>query len=82
MWRALFLAFGIYLLLLGVQCLGVQKFVLNVHEPTVRIGALTGAERPGPRREVVPTPWGPWSLLSTGAVVCLYSFSIPSRLRG
>jgi len=30
MWRALFLAVGLYLLLLGVQCLGVDRFVLTL----------------------------------------------------
>ena len=29
-----------------------------------------------------PAPWVPWSLLSTGAVVCLYSFTIPKRMGG
>ena len=80
MWRALFLAVGVFLVLLGVQCLGVEKFTLNRHEPGV--ASATGETKPGPQKEVNPPPWAPWSLMSTGAVVCLYSFSIPSRLRG
>ena len=78
MWRALFLSVGVYLVLLGAQCLGVEKFVLNVHEPAAEAAGDANA-KPGPRKEVVPPPWAPWSLMSTGAVVCLYSFTIPRR---
>ena len=82
MWRALFLAVGVYLVLLGIQCLGAEKFVLNIHEPPKQAQAAgAGPAKPGPRKEVAPPPWAPWSLMATGAVVCVYSFSIPSRLR-
>ena len=30
--------------------------------------------------ELVPPDWVPWSLLGTGAVVMLYSFTIPQRV--
>jgi len=79
MWRSLFLALGVYLVLLGAQCLGVEKFVLSVHEPPRQLAE--GEFKPGPRREVTPPPWAPWSLMSTGAVVCLYSFTIPLRMQ-
>jgi len=81
MWRALFLAIGVYLVLLGAQCLGVEKFVLNLHEPPKESAAADGQLKPGPRREAVPPPWVPWSFMSTGAVVCLYSFTIPTRMK-
>jgi len=81
MWRSLFLAVGVYLMLLGFQCLGVEKFVLNVREPPKQAAPAEGKPKPGPQKTVVPPPWAPWSLMSTGAVVCLYSFSIPSRMR-
>ena len=31
-------------------------------------------------REVIPPDWAPWSLMGTGAVVMLYSFTIPQRV--
>lgn len=77
MWRAMFLALGVYLVLLGVQCLGIDRFVLTVREPPTAAGLASGSAK-----EVVPPDWAPWSLISTGAVVCLYSFTIPSRLKG
>jgi hypothetical protein len=30
----------------------------------------------------VPPDWAPWSLMSTGAIVCLYSFTLPRRWNG
>jgi len=84
MWRAIFLAVGVYLILLGAECLGVEKFVLKDRRPAAQQNEnpfLFGPAQPevGPHRELVPPPWAPWSLMSTGAVVCLYSFSIPNR---
>jgi hypothetical protein len=85
MWRAFFLAVGVYLILLGAQCLGVEKFVLKDRQPVAQQPQQPFLFRPnqpqvGPHKELVPPPWAPWSLMSTGAVVCLYSFSIPNRL--
>ena len=31
--------------------------------------------------DVVPPDWVPWSLMSTGAVVMLYSFTLPKKLK-
>ena len=38
--------------------------------------------RRAPQKQIVPPPWAPWSLLSSGAVMCLYSFTIPRRVAG
>jgi hypothetical protein len=72
MWRSFFLAIGAYCCLLGVESLAVEKAVLKV-QPTNPKSAV---------REVIPPDWAPWSLLGTGAVVVLYSFSIPQRVGG
>ena len=85
MWRSFFLAIGVYVVLLGVQCLGVQKFVLSLEEqapPQARTSFFGGPAATGAKREITPAPWAPWSLMSTGLVVCLYSFSIPKRMNG
>lgn len=82
MWRALFLAVGVSLVILGVQCLGVQKFVLKGDAPPTNDIFADAKAAVTPRREIVPQPWVPYSLMSTGTVVCLYCFSIPSRVKG
>jgi hypothetical protein len=72
MWRSFFLAVGAYCCLLGVQAMAVEKAVLK---PDTRL-AQSG------HSEIAPPDWAPWSLLGTGAVVLLYSFTIPQRVNG
>ncbi|TWU29711.1 hypothetical protein [Bythopirellula polymerisocia] len=74
MWRSLFLAFGAYTCILGVEALAVEKAVLK--KPP------QGQTRLIDRDEIVPPDWAPWSLLASGAVVTLYSFTIPRRVGG
>jgi hypothetical protein len=70
MWRSFFLAVGAYCCLLGVQSLAVEKAVLKPETSLAQAG----------RSEIAPPDWAPWSLLGTGAVVVLYSFTIPQRV--
>lgn len=74
MWRSFFLAVGAYCCLLGVEALAVEKAVLRV-EATNTSGQTIGW------REVVPPDWAPWTMLAGGAVVMLYSFTIPQRVQ-
>ena len=83
MWRAFFLAIGIYMILFGLECLAVERVYLRVHEdPLPAASAFETAPTVGPQKQFAPAPWVPWSLLSSGAVVCLYSFTIPRRVNG
>jgi hypothetical protein len=72
MWRSFFLAVGVYCCLLGVEALAVERAVLKREISTGGSSAAT--------KEIVPTEWAPWSLLGGGAVVVLYSFTIPQRV--
>jgi hypothetical protein len=72
MWRSLFLALGAYCCVLGVEALAVERAVLKVDAYAAQSGW----------REVIPPDWAPWTLLGTGAVVMLYSFTIPQRVNG
>lgn len=67
MWRAFFLAVGAYCCLLGVEALALDQAVLKPQQ-----GAAA--------RTITPADWAPWSLMGAGAVVVLYSFSIPRRV--
>ena len=83
MWRAIFLAVGIFLVILGVECLGVEKIVLKAREdPPPPSTPWEQAPKEGPPKTIAPKSWTPYSLLSTGAVVCLYSFTLPRRVKG
>jgi len=74
MWRSLFLALGAYICLLGVEALAIEKAVLKKPED--------GRPPIIDREEIVPPEWAPWSLMASGAVVVLYSFTIPRRAWG
>jgi hypothetical protein len=83
MWRALFLSIGIFMILFGVQCLGTQEFTFKARaEPPAPSSPFETAPTVGPQKKFNPPPWAPWSLMAGGAVVCLYSFTIPRRVAG
>lgn len=73
MWRSFFLAVGVYCCLLGVEALAVERAVLK--------SDLGGSPPSATSREIVPPDWAPWSMIGGGAVVVLYSFTIPQRVR-
>jgi hypothetical protein len=71
MWRSLFMAVGLFMLVMGAESLLIDSATLaNRGDPTVG------------SREVIPPEWVPWSLLSGGAVTILYSITIPQKLKG
>lgn len=72
MWRSFFLAVGAYCCLLGVEALALEKAVVKT----------TPSQPRSATRDVIPPDWAPWSLLGTGAVVLLYSFTLPQRVGG
>jgi hypothetical protein len=78
MWRAFFFALGAFAVLLGAQFLAVDKLVMARQEQAST--QVMGMTMPGTstlrNKEVVPSEWAPWSLLSFGAVTLLYSFTI------
>ena len=80
MWRAFFLSLGITSFLLGLECLVIDKAVMAASEDSGASGIL---QRAAPAyREIEPPEWAPWSLMSGGAVVMLYSFTIPRKIKG
>ncbi len=76
--RAFFFSICIFVFLLGAQCLAVDKFVLKSRLPPPQKTSWLAGEPPkvGPHRELVPPDWAPWTLMSAGAVVCLYSYTV------
>lgn len=80
MWRSLFLAIGIVLCILGAECLVIDKAVLvqNDEQPKQTASYFAAASEPS-NEEFRPPEWLPWGLISSGAVVILYSHSLPRR---
>lgn len=81
MWRSLFLAAGIVLCVLGAECLILEKAVLakESDEPPPQSVAYFTSPAEASAKEIVPPDWAPWSLLGGGAVVILYSYTVPRR---
>jgi hypothetical protein len=64
----------------GAECLAVDRVMWRASaEPAP--ASMSFAKQPA-KSDVAPEPWLPWCLLSAGAVVCLYSFTIPKRMGG
>lgn len=82
MWRALFLAIGIFGVVLGLECLVIDRAVLYERETLgPRIPGLSAFQQVR-SKEIVPPDWAPWSLISFGVVTVIYSFTIPKRVGG
>jgi hypothetical protein len=80
MWRSFFLAVGITLFMFGLQGMALEKVVLKLKDdPPPRTSRNDTTPQIPPNIEINPAPWLPYSLLSTGTVVCLYSFTLPKR---
>jgi hypothetical protein len=81
MLRAFFLAIGIYMCILGGECLVVERFVMAQEpppaDPSTPATLFGAAATPAPvRSDIEPPDWVAWSLLSTGAVVILLAITI------
>ncbi|MEX2185863.1 MAG: hypothetical protein WD875_03675 [Pirellulales bacterium] len=81
MWRAMFIAIGVTACILGIECLMIDKAVL-VDRGNPQPAATAVSAAPAAKRELIPPEWAPWSLLSAGAVVMLYSFTLPKKWSG
>jgi hypothetical protein len=75
MLRALFLAIGIFVVVLGAQCLVVDRFVMS-GQSDPQPAAYAFQPQAAQAKEIVPAEWAPWTMLSTGAVMVLYSLTL------
>ncbi len=93
MWCAFFLALGITLVLLGLELFFVEQLeVKRLRRPANQNAAQTQfnsafqtASYQQPAGAATPTvtinrkEWMPWSLLAVGAIVVIYTYTIPQR---
>lgn len=78
MGRAFLMALGIAACIFGAECLAVDRFVLvgeGAPKPAEPV-SLFGAPPAPAAREYKPPEWMPWTLLSSGAIVILYSMAM------
>ena len=84
MLRSFFLAAGIFVCILGAECLAVEKVVLKLRDPPpASMNPFTDAEKAqGPQKVLVPAEWVPFSLMAAGAITIIYSFTLPRWVKG
>ena len=78
MWRSLFLALGLAAIGLGGELLAIDKATLTQpSERNLEQHSLQSAVHETIHsRDFVPPEWAPWTLLSVGAVIVLYSCTV------
>ncbi len=82
LWRAFFCAVGIVLVIGGLECLLIDSAILTTkvtETPSMQAsgGLFSATPSPVTRNSVFkPSDWFPWSLLASGAIVMLYSYSL------
>ena len=82
MWRAFFLAMGISLFIMGAESLVIEQAVLVPKGQAAQASAFSPGAAAKPAVVVRPPEWVPWTFMSVGTVVVLYSFTIPKRVAG
>ena len=79
MWRAFCMGVGISACLLGGEFLVTDRLILASEvkaPPPSFFGPVVK------KREFVPPEWAPWTLLSTGTFMILYSLTLPKSSGG
>jgi hypothetical protein len=81
MLRPIFLAAGVFVVLLGASLFPVDFVVLNGDgELENDYYGLISADESG-HHQISPPDWAPFSLVAIGGVTCLYAFALPGRRR-
>jgi hypothetical protein len=82
MWRAVFLAFGIMAMIIGIECLVIDSANLYAAGDTNARSFMNPAGVPSANTKAwQPREWFPWMILSVGTITVLYAFTLPQRFR-
>jgi hypothetical protein len=83
MWRSFFIAIGIMLAIVGVECLLIESATLysgNANPPpTAQTLFGQSAPQSGGTRVFRPGEWLPLTTLASGVIVIMYSMTLPKR---
>lgn len=82
MLRAMFVAIGVFVCLVGVECLFVEKAVFAQLSEAPPEDPWNITEATPEKREITLPDWAPFTLLAGGVVTIIYSFTIPRRIGG
>lgn len=80
MWRSLFLALGTMLIIVGIEAMLIESAtVYAAGQSSASEFIDPGAPMAANTRVIQPGEWTPWVILSVGAIVVLYAFTLPRR---
>jgi len=81
MLRSIFLAVGVFVVLLGASLFQVDQVVLYGEGDLQDdyFGMITADE--SGRHVINPPDWAPFSLVAVGGITCLYAFALPAARR-
>ncbi len=82
MWRSLFIALGIMAIIIGFESLIIDSATFYASRGSSVSGFLDPATVPGQSTKTwSPSEWFPWVVMSVGALVVIYSFTLPKRFQ-
>jgi len=80
MWRSLFLAIGTMMIIIGIELMLIDSATVYAASESSAIEFIDPSAPPAISTKVVrPGEWTPWVVLSAGAIVVLYAFTLPMR---
>lgn len=80
MWRSIFLAIGVMLIIIGVETMLIDSATIYTGKRSSAVDLVDPTAAPAQSTRVIkPGEWVPWASLSVGAVVVIYAFALPRR---
>lgn len=80
MWRSLFLAVAIMMIILGLECLMIDSASVYAAGKSSAANFIDPSIPPAQTTKIwQPSEALPWGLLSGGAVIILYAVTLPKR---
>lgn len=80
MWRSLFLALGTMMIIIGVEAMLIDSATVYAAAESSAAEFMDPSGSPAVNTKVIrPGEWTPWVILSVGAIVVLYAFTLPQR---
>ncbi|MCC9643943.1 hypothetical protein LOC71_16800 [Rhodopirellula sp. JC740] len=80
MWRSLFMAVGIMMVILGVETMLIDSATVYAAAESSAVEFMDPGVTPAQTTKVwTPSERFPWVMLAIGAVVILYAITLPKR---
>lgn len=80
MWRSFFLAIGAMMMIIGVEAMLIDSATVYAAAESSAAQFIDPSAPPAIiTKQIRPGEWTPWVILSFGAIVVLYAFTLPQR---